>query len=168
MGKNKHYLKIRKRTQKKKKILIPKLTKFKNLQKCKQKLIEYKKSSTNLRYGQYGLKLLKGGRLTTKQLEVIRQKISKRLKKKDQLWIRGNTDYPLTFKSKGLRMGKGKGDIKCWVLRVKTGDVLFEISIMRPKRALLVLKPVLKQFSLPVVIINRKNFFEEKKSKWEI
>ena len=35
---------------------------------------------------------------------------------------------PLTKKSNGTRMGKGKGAVETWVAVVKEGKILFEIS----------------------------------------
>ena len=67
--------------KKKQKILLPKTTKFKKLQKGNLQSIERKKTTVNLYYGIYGLKVLKYSRLNSTQLEAARRQISRHLKK---------------------------------------------------------------------------------------
>ena len=65
----------------KQKIILPKTTKFKKLQKGSLQLVEQKKTTVNLYYGIYGLKVLKYSRLNSTQLEAARRQISRHLKK---------------------------------------------------------------------------------------
>jgi large subunit ribosomal protein L16 len=44
-------------------------------------------------------------------------------------------DQPLVKKSKGSRMGKGAGNIALWVMDVKVGQVILEISAITIKIA---------------------------------
>ena len=64
---------------------LPKNSKFKRLHKGFISSIEYKKSAINLYYGVFGLKVLKRSRLTVKQLNAAKQKITRTIKKKEKL-----------------------------------------------------------------------------------
>ena len=156
MEKVPYYYKLKKNVGKKKIKLIPTQTKFKRIRKMRVKKIQYKRTASDLNHGLYGIKLLNNGRLSTKQIETIRQKLSKHIKKKETLYCRTRANHPQTFKEPGLRMGKGKGDVKQWVSRVKAGDVLFELSMMTRDRAKLILLPVLKSIGIPAVVIHKK------------
>jgi ribosomal protein L16/L10AE len=71
---------------KKKKIKdLPKKQKFKRLHKGHIALLEYKKSYTQFYYGIFGLKILKSGRITIKQLNAAKQIINKFIRKKEKL-----------------------------------------------------------------------------------
>ena len=55
------------------------------------------------------------------------------IKRGGQVWIkifpdRSVSKKPVTGKPIGVRMGKGKGNLECWVAVVKPGRVMFEIS----------------------------------------
>lgn len=138
----------------KKTILLPKITKFKKQQKGHLKQIERKKSASNLYYGIYGLKVLKYSRLDSRQLEAARKQISRNLKKQEKLWIRAVPDIPVTSKPKEIRMGKGKGAVDYWVIRVKSGQTLFELSYMLPKKAQIILLSAAKKLAVPCAFIS--------------
>jgi large subunit ribosomal protein L16 len=88
-----------------------------------------KKTITNLFYGSFGLKAVEHGRLTPKQFETIRRIFSRKIKKKTgKFWFRIIPSYSITRKPNEMRMGKGKGQIKYWIMNIKAGMVLFEIS----------------------------------------
>jgi large subunit ribosomal protein L16 len=145
------------KSKKKKVKNIPKNSKFKRLHKGFISSIEYKKSIINLYYGVFGLKVLKRCRLSIKQLNAAKQKIIKAIKKKEKLWIRGFTDIPVTKKPNEMRMGKGKGSVEYWILRVKAGCSLFELSNMSKKRAFMLLSDAAKKLPSPTVFIYHKS-----------
>ena len=120
--------------KKKQNIIIPKKTKFSKLQKGFLQPIERKKSTTHLYYGLYGLKVLMHSRLNSTQLEAARRQISRGLRKREFLWIRVIPDIPITKKPNEVRMGKGKGARDHWVARVKTGQIIFELTYMLSKK----------------------------------
>jgi large subunit ribosomal protein L16 len=80
--------------------------------------------------GFFGLKVLGPGRIRANHLESIRRYIQRRIKKKmrEKLQICVFPDLPVTRKSSGIRMGKGKGAIEYWCTTVFTGRVLFELG----------------------------------------
>jgi large subunit ribosomal protein L16 len=79
------------------------------VQKC-----QYKLSAGQLQQAAVGLRILKSGQLTAKQLEQMRRKIItvRKKKEKQKIWFRCIPDIPITAKPLGIRMGKGKGGIK--------------------------------------------------------
>ncbi len=90
--------------------------------------------------GEYGLQCLEAGKLKFKQIEACRRTIKRGLSKKDNLWIKIFTDAPITKKASSSRMGKGKGSVSHWIAAVSKGQILFEISISKINKALLILK----------------------------
>jgi len=79
-------------------------------------------------FGEYGLKALECGWLTSNQIEAARVTINRTLKRRGKLWIRIFPDKPITKKPAETRMGKGKGNPEYWVAVIKPGRVLFELE----------------------------------------
>lgn len=102
-----------------------KYSKYTKTKKGKLKKLNFR--SNDLRFGTVGLKAMKSGILNLKQIESARQAISKKIKKSGKIWIRIFPDLPITAKPKGIRMGKGKGQISHWGVRVSAGQILFEV-----------------------------------------
>lgn len=149
-------MKTKNKQTKKKKVQVknlPKNSKFKRLHKGMITSIEYKKSANRLYYGVYGLQILKNGRLTVKQLNAAKQKITRVIRKKEKLWIRGFTDIPVTQKPNEIRMGKGKGSLAYWILRVKSGSILFELSHMSRKKAFILLRSAANKLPVPSIFV---------------
>ena len=115
----------------------PKKTKFKRLHKGTLNKCRYKKSAITTTQGVFGLKVLKSVRLNSKQLEQVRRKIIsvRKKKEKQKIWFRCIPDIPVTAKPLGIRMGKGKGNIKYWTSRVPAGKIVFQLNIMKKKKA---------------------------------
>ena len=139
----------------KKIISLPQKTKFKKQQKGHLKKIERKKSATYLYYGIFGLKVLKHSRLNRKQLEATRKQISRYLRKQEKLWIRSLPDIPVSNKPKEIRMGKGKGAVEYWIIRVKAGQTLFELSSMNQNKAKMLLLNAAKKLAIPCAFISQ-------------
>lgn len=135
-----------------------KKTKFQRFQKGKIQDLNFKKSSSSLKYGSFGLKILKKGRLTIKQIEAARRMISRYIRKKDKLWIRCFTNFPVTAKPKEIRMGKGKGLVSHWVMRVSAGQILFEWSWMLPTKAKMLFNFAANKLPLPSIFLYKKSF----------
>jgi large subunit ribosomal protein L16 len=103
----------------------PKKIKYKKTKKGKLVKLEFK--SHFLKFGTIGLKSLEAGIISAKQIEAARQAINRKIKRKGKVWIKIFPDLPITSKSTGVRMGKGKGQFSHWGARVRGGTVLFEI-----------------------------------------
>ena len=86
-------------------------------------------------FGEFGLKALECGWVTSRQIEAARVAISRAMSRTGKLWIRVFPDKPLTKKPAETRMGKGKGAPDEWVAVVKPGRVMFELSGVSPEIA---------------------------------
>ncbi|MCS7200273.1 MAG: 50S ribosomal protein L16 [Caldimicrobium sp.] len=107
-------------------LLQPKKTKYRKAQKGRVRGIATKGNS--LAFGDYGLKVLEGGRITAQQLEAGRVAIVRTARKGVKIWIRVFPDKPITKRPAETRMGKGKGPVEGYVAVVKPGKVIYEIS----------------------------------------
>jgi len=136
----------------------PKYTKFKRLHKGTIRKCQYRLSAKYLQQGSAGLRVLKSGRFTQKQLEQARRKIVtvRKRKEKQKIWFRCIPDIPITAKSLGLRMGKGKGAIKYWSARLRAGKVIFQINRMTKRREVKALHLIKKVLPVPTKIILNK------------
>jgi large subunit ribosomal protein L16 len=104
---------------------------FKKVYKKKIKNVKF----NSIKIGIVGIRALESGRLTPKQLESIRRILVRLTKRAGKFWLRVFVDQPLVKKSKGSRMGKGAGNIDLWVMDVKLGQVILEISAITIKVA---------------------------------
>ncbi len=78
--------------------------------------------------GEFGLKALEPGWLTSRQIEAARIAMTRHVKRGGQVWTRIFPDKPITKKPAETRMGKGKGTPEFWVAVVKPGRILYEMD----------------------------------------
>lgn len=104
-----------------------------------------------LSFGNFGLKSISRGFLTSNQIESARKVISKYIKKEGKIWIRVFPDKPISKKPIDLRMGNGKGDIVYYVFSIKPGKIIYEINCSSKITALKVFK--LASYKLPIKTI---------------
>jgi large subunit ribosomal protein L16 len=116
----------------------PRQGRFKKTRKGKLRKLEFK--SNDLKFGTLGLKSVESGFISSQQIEAARQAIIRKIKRKGKIWIRVWPDLPVTLKSAGARMGKGKGRISHWCVRVCGGAVLFELCGISLTAAVIALK----------------------------
>ncbi len=83
---------------------------------------------SDVSFGEYGLKSLGRGWVSSRQIESARKAISRYAQRGGKVWIRIFPDKPVTKKALGTRMGSGKGDIHEYVAVVRPGQILFEIA----------------------------------------
>lgn len=85
-------------------------------------------NGATLSFGEFGLKSLGRGWLTSRQIESARKAIAHHTKRQGKTWIRVFPNKPITAKGPGVRMGSGKGDIKEYVAPIVPGKMIFEVS----------------------------------------
>jgi large subunit ribosomal protein L16 len=107
-------------------MLMPKKVKFRKMQKGRMNGKAYRGSEIS--FGEFGLKAMEPGWITSRQIEAARVAINRHVKRGCKVWIRVFPDKPITKKPAETRMGKGKGNPEYWVAVVKPGRVLYEIS----------------------------------------
>lgn len=105
----------------------PRKTKYRKIQKgpIPNKILS---KSENIIFGKYAFKAITFGILTNKQIESARRVIMKKIKKQGKLWIRIFPHLPKTKKPIEVRMGKGKGSVDSWIIKIKPGSILYEID----------------------------------------
>lgn len=107
-------------------MLMPKRTKFRKQQKGRNRGLAQRGNKVS--FGEFGLKCLDRGQLTSRQIEAARRVVTRRVKRVGKLWIRVFPDKPITTKPLEVRQGKGKGNVEYWVARVQPGSMLYEIE----------------------------------------
>jgi large subunit ribosomal protein L16 len=105
--------------------LQPKRLKYKKFRKGTLPKLEFR--STKLQFGTIGLKSIESGTISARQIEAARQSINRKIKRKGKLWIRVFPSLPITAKPTEVRMGKGKGAVDHWAVKIGGGCVLFEL-----------------------------------------
>lgn len=83
---------------------------------------------TKINFGEYGLKVVEPGWISSRQLEAARVAITRNMKRAGKVWIRVFPDKPITKTPAETRMGKGKGAPEQYVAEVRPGRMLFEVG----------------------------------------
>lgn len=109
-------------------MLLPKKTKFRNQFRGREKIRSKAWTGSELSFGEYGLKALSGGLLTSRQIEAARKAIMHYTKRSGKLWIRVFPDKPVSKKPGETRMGGGKSPVDHYAAVVKAGRIIFELS----------------------------------------
>ena len=107
-------------------MLIPSRTKYRRVHR-----LPYDgraKGNTKVTQGEYGLMAKDGAWITANQIEAARVAMTRYMKRGGKVFINIFPHMPLTKKSIGTRMGKGKGAVEAWVAVDKEGKILFEVS----------------------------------------
>lgn len=107
-------------------MLLPKRTKFRKVQKGRNRGLAQTGSSVS--FGEFGLKSVERGNLTSRQIEAARRALTRSVKRGGKIWIRVFPDKPITQKPLEVRMGKGKGSVEYWVAQIQPGKILYEIQ----------------------------------------
>ena len=119
-------------------MLSPKQTKYRKMQRGRLKGKACR--NNKLVHGAYGIQALEPVWLTSRQIEAARRVITRATKRQGKLWIKVFPDKSVTARAEESRMGSGKGAVDYWVVVIKPGNIIFELSDTIPleiaKRAL--------------------------------
>jgi len=107
-------------------MLMPKKVKFRKMQKGNMNGKAY--TGSEVSFGEFGLKAMEPGWITSRQIEAARIAINRHVKRGCKVWIRIFPDKPITKKPAETRMGKGKGAPEYWVAVIRPGRVIYEMS----------------------------------------
>jgi large subunit ribosomal protein L16 len=107
-------------------MLMPKKVKYRKVQRGRMKGKAWRGSS--IAFGEYGLKAMDCGWITSRQIEAARIAMTRFIKRGGKVWIRLFPDKPITKKPAETRMGKGKGAPEEWVAVIRPGKILFEME----------------------------------------
>jgi large subunit ribosomal protein L16 len=107
-------------------MLQPKRTKFRKVQKGRNRGLA--QVGNKVSFGEYGLKSVERGRITSRQIEAARRAMTRHVKRGGKIWIRIFPDKPITEKPLEVRQGKGKGNVEYWVAQIQPGRMLYEMQ----------------------------------------
>ena len=107
-------------------MLSPKRIKYRKRQKGRVKGIAAR--GHRIDFGDFGLKSLEPGWITSRQIEASRIALNRYMKREGKVWIRIFPDKPVTSKPAEVRMGKGKGSPEYWVAVIRPGTIIFEVD----------------------------------------
>lgn len=107
-------------------MLQPKRTKFRKVQKGRNR--GFAQVGNKVSFGEFGLKSVERGRITSRQIEAARRAMTRHIKRGGKVWIRIFPDKPITEKPLEVRQGKGKGNVEYWVAQIQPGRMLYEMQ----------------------------------------
>ncbi len=107
-------------------MLMPKRVLHRKVQRGKRRGKPHRGSQID--FGEYGLKAMEPGWITSRQIESARQAITRHVRRGGKVWIKIFPHKPVTKKPAETRMGSGKGAPEFWVAVVKPGRILYELS----------------------------------------
>jgi large subunit ribosomal protein L16 len=107
-------------------MLAPKRAKHRKAFRGKRRGVSVRGSE--LTYGEYGLRAMSSGWLSSRQIEAGRRALTHSIRRGGRIWIKIFPDKPITKKPPETRMGSGKGDVYEYVAVVRPGRILFEMS----------------------------------------
>jgi large subunit ribosomal protein L16 len=136
-------------------MLAPKKVKYRKRQKGRVRGVAPRGNTLN--FGDYGLKALGKGRITSQQIEAARIAITRHVKRKGKIWIRIFPDKPMSKKPAETRMGKGKGGVEYWVAPVRPGRILYEMEGVDEKAAMEALRLASYKLPIPTKIVCRSS-----------
>ena len=107
-------------------MLQPNRMKYRKVQKGRNTGIATR--GTKISFGEFGLKSVERGRLTSRQIEAARRAMTRHIKRGGRIWIRVFPDKPISKKPAEVRMGGGKGSPEYFVAEIRPGNVLYEMD----------------------------------------
>ena len=107
-------------------MMQPKKTKFRK--EFRGKMRGNASNGNKVEFGEYGLKSISRGWVHSREIEAARRAIVGHIKRKGKIWIRVFPQKSFTKKSVNSKMEVGKGDVEGYVVVVKPGMMLFELS----------------------------------------
>ena len=135
-------------------MLMPKKVKYRKQQRGRMKGKAWRGST--LSFGDFGLKVMRCGWITDRQIEAARIAMTRHIKRGGKVWIRVFPDKPITKKPAETRMGKGKGAPEQWVVVVRPGKILFEMEGVSKEIAAAAMRLAAAKLGLPTKLVTRE------------
>ena len=111
---------------------------------------------TTVSFGEWGIQALTPAYVTNRQIESARIAMTRHIKRGGKVWINVFPDRSLTKKPAETRMGSGKGSPEWWVVNIKPGRVLFELSGVSEEVAREALSRAIHKLPLKARIVKRE------------
>lgn len=114
-------------------MLQPKRTKYRKTFRGRLKGKAVKGST--IAFGDYALKAVTRGYITSRQIESARRAMVRYIKRGWKIWIRIFPDKAFTAKPLEVPMGWGKWSVEMYRAPVKPGRIMFELTWVSPEVA---------------------------------
>ena len=134
-------------------MLMPKKVKHRKQQRGRMRGKAWRGSE--LAFGDYGLKAMRCGWITDRQIEAARVAMTRFIKRGGKVWIRLFPDKPITKKPAETRMGKGKGAPEQWVAVIRPGKILFEMEGVSKDVAARAMELAAHKLPIPCKLVSR-------------
>ena len=138
---------------------MPKRTKYRKMMKGRVRGLAQR--GADVSFGDFAIKALEPGRITSRQIEASRIAMTRNMKRVGKVWIRIFPDKPITKKPAEVRMGKGKGSPEYWVAVVKPGRIMFEVGGVSPELARESLRLAQQKLPIKTRIVTRPDYKAE-------
>ena len=138
-------------------MLMPKKVKYRRVHRGRR--TGSASGGNKIDFGEYGLQALEACWMTNRQIEAARIAMTRKIKRGGKVWINVFPDRPLTKKPAETRMGSGKGSPEWWVVNVKPGRVLFELSYPNEQTARAALTRAIHKLPIKARIVTREEQF---------
>lgn len=109
-------------------MLSPKKTKYRKWFRNRSGMKGVALRGNTVSFGDYGLKALEKGEISSRQIESARKTMTRYIKRGGKIWIRIFPHKPITQKAAEVPMGSGKGNVEYYVATIKPGTILFEMG----------------------------------------
>ena len=134
----------------------PNRTKFKKYHRVQSSVFSLLEQKTFMpTKGFYGLKALESGKLKFIHIEAARRTIRRVTKKNGEMFINVFTNFSVTRKSLGSRMGRGKGLHSFWICPVKKGQILYELNCLSDIMAFKALYSASSKLTVKTLIVKQ-------------
>ena len=134
-------------------MLQPKKAKFRKQFRGKRRGVAERGSE--VAFGEFGLKAMTHGWVSSRQIEAARKKITYATKRVGKYWVRVFPALPVTKKPVGVKMGGGKGEIDRYVAVVHAGTIMFEIGGVTEEVAREALQKAAHKLSVSTTIVSK-------------
>jgi large subunit ribosomal protein L16 len=135
-------------------MLMPKKVKYRKVQRGRMTGKAWRGST--LAFGDYGLKAMRCGWVTDRQIEAARIAMTRFIKRGGKVWIRIFPDKPITKKPAETRMGKGKGAPDQWVVVIRPGKIMFEMEGVPKETAAEAMRLAAQKLPIPTKLVWRE------------
>ena len=138
-------------------MLQPSRRKYRKDRKGRNKIVASR--GVKISFGDFGLKSLDFGSITSRQIESARRVINHYIKRQGKTWIRIFPDKPVSKKPAEVRMGNGKGNVEYWIAKIQPGKILYELSGINEKIARRAFYLASNKLPIRTTFISRKIIF---------
>ncbi|MDO8619364.1 MAG: 50S ribosomal protein L16 [Candidatus Daviesbacteria bacterium] len=134
-------------------LLQPKRSKYRKAFKGKRTGVATRGNALN--FGQFGLKAMESGWISSRQLEAARRAMTNYTQRGGRIWIRIFPYKPITKHPAESRMGSGKGDVEGYVAVIKPGQLIFEMGAVTKEIATEALRLAAHKLPMKLKFIER-------------